>query len=120
MIEELSKEHAVRELCELLEVTRSGYYAWSRGQQSARELANGLVVEQIKRVFQAKRRRYGSPRITEELRREGQVCNHKRVERLMPGRAQSAQRQASGGAQDQQRSRPTGRAEPVIGATGAG
>ena len=83
MIEELSKEHGVRELCELLEVTRSGYYAWSRGQESGRELANRLVVEEIKEVFKAKRGRYGSPRVTEELRRQGRICNHKRVERLM-------------------------------------
>ena len=83
MIEELSKEHNVRDLCELFEVTRSGYYAWRRGQVSARELANRAVSEEIKQVFEAKRQRYGSPRITEELRRHGQVCNHKRVERLM-------------------------------------
>ena len=83
MIEELSKAHGVRDLCELFEVTRSGYYGWSRGQASARELANRVVAEQIKQVFEAKRGRYGSPRITEQLRREGQICNHKRVERLM-------------------------------------
>lgn len=83
MIEELSKEHNVRDLCELFGVTRSGYYAWSRGQVSARELANRAVSEEIKQVFEAKRQRYGSPRITEELRRQGRVCNHKRVERLM-------------------------------------
>lgn len=83
MIEELSKEQNVRDLCELFEVTRSGYYAWSRGQESARELANRAVSKQIKQVFEAKRQRYGSPRITVELRRQGQVCNHKRVERLM-------------------------------------
>jgi putative transposase len=83
MIEELSKEHGVRELCELLEVTRSGYYAWNRGQESGREVANRLVVEEIKEVFEAKRGRYGSPRVTKELRRQGRICNHKRVERLM-------------------------------------
>lgn len=83
MIEELSKDHNVRDLCELLEVTRSGYYAWSRGQESAREMANRVMAQEIQRVFKAKRSRYGSPRITEELRRQGQPCNHKRVERLM-------------------------------------
>jgi transposase InsO family protein len=83
MIESLSPEHAVRDLCELFEVTRSGYYAWSRGPESARELGNRVVAEQIKQVFEAKHQRYGSPRITEELRRQGQRCNHKRVERLM-------------------------------------
>jgi len=71
MIEKLSKEAAVRDLCELFEVARSGYYAWSRGQESVRELANRVVAQQITRVFRAKRQRYGSPRITEELRQEG-------------------------------------------------
>lgn len=83
MIEELSQEHAVRDLCELFAVTRSGYYGWSRGQESVRAVANRVVAEQIRRVFEAKRQRYGSPRITQELRRAGQLCNHKRVERLM-------------------------------------
>lgn len=83
MVEDLSKEHAVRDLCEFLEVSRSGYYAWKNGQESAREKANREVAEEIKQLFQAKRGRYGSPRITQELRRTGRRCNHKRVERLM-------------------------------------
>jgi len=83
MIEEFSKEHALRDLCEFLGVSRSGYYAWQEAKESARDQANRQVLGQIKQVFQAKRGRYGSPRITQELRRRGQLCNHKRVERLM-------------------------------------
>ena len=82
-IDELSKEHAVRDLCELLGVTRSGYYAWCNGREAARDITNRMLTAQIKQVFEANRGRYGSPRITEELRRKGQKCNHKRVERLM-------------------------------------
>jgi putative transposase len=83
MIEELSQTHAVRDLCQLLGVTRSGYYAWRRGQETARELANRELTKEINEVFAAKRGRYGSPRITQELRHRGHKCNHKRVERLM-------------------------------------
>lgn len=83
MVEQLSQDYPIRELCAAVEVSRSGYYAWSRGQESARELGNRMMGEEIKRVFYTQRQRYGSPRITEALRREGQVCNHKRVERLM-------------------------------------
>ena len=61
MVEELSNKHAVRDLCEFLEVTRSGYYAWKNGQESAREQANRDVIEEIKQVFHTKRGRYGSP-----------------------------------------------------------
>jgi len=83
MIEAMSKEYPIRELCAVLEVTRSGYYAWRSGRETARELANRLWVERIRRVYQENKGRYGSPRVTEQLRREGHVCNRKRVERLM-------------------------------------
>src|SRR5437870_12977937 len=83
MIDELSQTHAVRDLCQLLGVTRSGYYAWRSGRETDRERNNRKLREQIKEVFEAQRGRYGSPRITAELRRQGQQCNHKRVERLM-------------------------------------
>lgn len=83
MIEAMSKEYPIRELCAVLEVTRSGYYAWRSGQETAREASNRLWIERIRRVYEDNKGRYGSPRVTEELRREGHVCNRKRVERLM-------------------------------------
>lgn len=83
MIKELSPEYSIRVLCQVLEVARSGYYGWSQGQTSARTLANVRLLEQIKTIHQAKQGNYGSPRITQELRHQGQNCNHKRVERLM-------------------------------------
>jgi len=83
MIDELSTTHPVRDLCQLLGVTRSGYYAWRGGQETLRDLENRELTQEIKAVFEAKRGRYGSPRITAELRRQGRPCNHKRVERLM-------------------------------------
>jgi putative transposase len=83
MIEELSQTDAVGDLCQLLGVTRSGYYAWRHGRETTRAINNQKLTEEIKTVFEAKRGRYGSPRITQELRRRGHKCNHKRVERLM-------------------------------------
>jgi transposase InsO family protein len=83
MIARLSNAHTLRDLCEFLGVSRSGYHTWQKGQASARDQANDQVLAEIKAVFQTKRGRYGSPRITAELRRSGRTCNHKRVERLM-------------------------------------
>jgi putative transposase len=83
MVEEMAKDYPVRELCTVLEIPRSGYYAWLNGQESAREIANRLLAQEIGRVHRQKKGRYGSPRVTQQLRREGHVCNHKRVERLM-------------------------------------
>jgi transposase InsO family protein len=83
MIGELSSTEPVRELCQLLGVARSGYYHWLRRKESASVLTNGLLLEQIRQLFKTYRGNYGSPRITRELRRRGQSCNRKRVERLM-------------------------------------
>lgn len=79
----MSNEFAVSQLCRVLGVARGGYYRWRKGSQTARGEANGKLVEQMRQIHQAKRGNYGSPRMTEELRRSGHPCNHKRVERLM-------------------------------------
>jgi len=83
MIAQLAEDYPIRQLCEVLEVTRSGYYAWRQGRPSARAVANELLSQQIQRVHEDNKGRYGSPRVTQQLRREGHRCNHKRVERLM-------------------------------------
>lgn len=83
MIRELSREESVADLCALLGVARSGYYTWLEGRPSARSESNRLLLEQIRQAFKEHRGAYGSPRITEALRAQGEVCNHKRVERLM-------------------------------------
>jgi putative transposase len=44
---------------------------------------NAQLVEQIKKVFAANKSRYGSPRVTRELRRQGLQCGEKRIARLM-------------------------------------
>ena len=83
MIEAMRKDYPIRELCAVLEVTRSGYYAWRNGTETVREVSNRLWIERIGRVYHQNKGRYGSPRVTQQLRREGHVCNRKRVERLM-------------------------------------
>ena len=83
MVEKLSAQLPVELVCAALEVSRSGYYEWLNGPESARDQTNRMLLEEIRKVFKSNRGRYGSPRVTEQLRAEGQSCNHKRVERLM-------------------------------------
>lgn len=83
MIREFSKEYLIGQLCQVLEVAPSGYYRWRQGRVTKRQRANAGLVEEIKSIHKAKRETYGSPRMTQELRRRGHPCNHKRVERLM-------------------------------------
>ena len=108
-IQQLASQHEVLELCELLEVCRSGYYAWLKRVQTARHVSDWMLVERIKEVFEANRGRYGSPRITEALRRSGHKCNHKRVERLM----REAQLQGRTSKRRKVRTTNSNHAEPV-------
>ena len=82
-IEEHRQEFDITLMCWLLQVSRSGYYAWRKRQPSAREMADAQLLEAIKKIFAASGQTYGSPRIHMELRAEGIRCSRKRVERLM-------------------------------------
>ena len=73
----------IKRMCKVLEVQRSGYYAWRHRSPSSREQANQALLELIKAEHLASRKTYGSPRIHVVLRRKGVVCGHNRVARLM-------------------------------------
>lgn len=70
-------------LCRLLQVSRSGYYAWCKRGPSRRAVANAMVVQQMRAVHQRVRQRYGSPRMHKELRAQGVAIGRHRVARLM-------------------------------------
>ena len=54
MMEELAKEYPIGQLCQVLEVARSGYYRWRQGPTTARNAANARLVEEIKSVYKDK------------------------------------------------------------------
>ena len=70
-------------MCKVLESSRSGYYKRKKQKKSQRQKENELMSEHIKEIYEESRGRYGSPRITAELKRRGITCNKKRVARLM-------------------------------------
>ena len=70
--------------CELLEVSRSGYYEWATRAPSDRELTDAFLTEKIGEIHAENRGVYGAPRIHAELRlAHGSNVGGKRVERLM-------------------------------------
>lgn len=75
--------YPVRRLCQMLAVSPSGYYAFLKRPASQPQADEAQLVERIRAISQRSRATYGSPRITAELRDQGQGCNHKRIERLM-------------------------------------
>lgn len=70
-------------MCQVLEVSKSGYYAWAKCPTSRRFQSNNRLVEAIKKVHLESRKTYGSPRIHAELIRQSIHCGHNRVARLM-------------------------------------
>ncbi len=82
-IEAEKANHAVSTMCWVLEVSRSGYYAWSSRPPSERAVANAALIGEIRRVHAESDGTYGSRRVHAELRRDGHRVNLKRVERLM-------------------------------------
>jgi transposase InsO family protein len=73
----------VEALCEALDVSTSGYYAWCERDVSPRQQADARLGDEIERVFIESRRTYGSHRLWLGLRERGIRTARKRVERLM-------------------------------------
>lgn len=76
-------EHAVRDLCRNLSVSRSGYYAWRRRPLSRHAIEDARIAALVVDAFRVGRGAYGSPRVLAELRERGERTSQKRVARLM-------------------------------------
>ncbi|WP_130797047.1 IS3 family transposase [Streptomyces otsuchiensis] len=75
--------HSVKRACELLQVSRAAFYARRTGTPGPRAVRHDELSEQITEVHTRWRGTYGAPRVHAVLRREGAVCGHRRVARLM-------------------------------------
>lgn len=76
--------YKVTELCDALEVSRSGYYKSIRIKPSERMKENQRIVDEMKQIHQERfKNAYGSPRMTVELQNRGFTCSENRVARLM-------------------------------------
>ena len=70
-------------LCETLEVSRTGYYAWRSETQSLQQQRDRQLMPLICDIFWKHKRRYGARRIAVELSAAGQPCGVDRVARLL-------------------------------------
>jgi len=70
-------------MCQVLSLSRSGFYSWLRRRESKRQIQNRRLDARIKSIYMESRRRYGSPKVTEELRRKGWKVSKNRVARRM-------------------------------------
>jgi len=75
--------HSVNRCCELFEVSRAAYYQRRHHIPSEKELADRELLAKITAIHTVSKGTYGSPRIHQQLRREGVACGRRRVTRLM-------------------------------------
>ena len=82
-INEHRHRHGVAPLCRMLDVARSGFYAWVHNPLSDRAIEDQRLLKLIRHSYQASGNIYGSPRIFLDLREVGERCGKHRVARLM-------------------------------------
>lgn len=70
-------------MARLLEVSRSGYYAAQRGEPGKRKIARERLRLHVRGAFRKSRRRYGSPRVHQELRAQGIQTGRRQVAQIM-------------------------------------
>jgi putative transposase len=75
--------YPVRKLCRWLDVTPSGFYAWSTRGLSARAQRDVQLKVKLRAFFAASGNRYGRPRLWKDLEEDGEAVSEKRVARLM-------------------------------------
>ena len=82
-IAEQASCYAVKRLCEVMQVSRRGYYDWRNKSESRRSVENRELLGEIRAQFYQHRQVYGAPRIYKALRQKGYRCSLNRVARLM-------------------------------------
>ena len=90
-----SQQYSVTLLCQALDVSVSGYYAWCQREVSEHQREDARLSAEIQQIFLEHRQVYGSPRIHAVLKARGVHCSRKRVVRLMQQLGLSARRKRS-------------------------
>lgn len=70
-------------LCEVLGVSRSGYYDWQDRPISRRETSNAELLNQIRQIHVDSRNIYGYRKVYNALLSKGVVCSENRISRIM-------------------------------------
>ena len=84
-MKDLKKDYPVASLCTALDVSSSGYYVDEQRLENPSERAkeDAILKERIREIHKEHWESYGSPRILDELKKEGYNPAKKRVARLM-------------------------------------
>jgi len=83
MIERCRGSFPVTMMCRLMKVSSTGYYDWRTRKPSSQAQANSRLLRKIKSIHQESDGVFGSPRVWDELRYQGETCSLNRIARIM-------------------------------------
>lgn len=70
-------------MCKVLNIQKSSYYQWLKWKPSERAKENYKIESEVIDVYNTSKKRYGSPKITQELTERGYIISRPRVARIM-------------------------------------
>jgi putative transposase len=99
-------------MCQALEVSASGYYAWAARFDSPAQKRRQELVGRIEEIHAEVKQRYGSPRMTAELNALGHDCSENTVAKLIQKHGICARASQAFRSHDRLQSPSAGRTEP--------
>ena len=72
----------IESMCKVFKVSRSGYYQFLNRVTSPRSIENIKLLKEIKIIYEASKKTYGSPRVTAELKSRGFQVSRPKVARM--------------------------------------
>lgn len=81
-MQEQREEFELKRMCQVLQVSRSGYYDWARRKESNRSQRDRTLLKGIRKVHEESKEAYGATKTWRTLNQSGMMCGKHRVARL--------------------------------------
>ena len=82
-VQDEAKNHSVEQLCDVMEISRSSYYAFESKPLSKREETDQRLIPMVQDIFKMNRKAYGHRRVSDELKKRGENCGEHKTLNLM-------------------------------------
>ena len=83
MIDTEKKAYPITLLCDVMQVSRPGYYSWRTREKSARQKEYEKLIPVVQEAHRISKGTYGARRISEEVKAHGTTCGRDKARTLM-------------------------------------
>jgi transposase InsO family protein len=77
------KTYPLTLLCQVMRVSRSGFYSWKNREKSPRQQEQERLIPKVKTIHHQSKSSYGARRISTELKAQGESCGRTKAGTLM-------------------------------------